>query len=60
MPAFCTEKAGAVENKNSKHGGNSQPIDVIPPLLHGFVSFNVTFSLSSFAFWVLDDIWTAI
>jgi hypothetical protein len=60
MPAFCIEKAGAVENKNSKHGSNPQPIDVVPPLLHGFVSFNVSIFSASFTSWPFDYIWTSI
>jgi hypothetical protein len=48
-----------VENKNSKHGGNSQPIDVVPPLIHGCVSCSISILSDSFTSWAFDDIWPA-
>jgi len=48
-----------VENKNSQHGDNSQPIDVVPPLLHGCVSCNISIFSASFTSWALDHIWPA-
>jgi len=59
MPTFCTEKAGAMENEDSQHGDNPQPIDVVPPLLHGLVSFDVPIFSASFTSWALDHIWIA-
>ncbi|MEK7992462.1 MAG: hypothetical protein AAB403_01535 [Planctomycetota bacterium] len=37
MSAFCIEKAGAMENEDSQHGYDPQPIDIVPSFFHRLV-----------------------
>ncbi len=42
MPAFRIEKAGAVENENSQHGDDPQPIDIVASFSHVLVSCDIS------------------
>jgi hypothetical protein len=39
LPVFRAEETGAVQDEDTQHSDNPQPINVVPSLLHGIASF---------------------